>query len=95
MMMDINCSQAKQMITDGAQLIDVRSTNEYMQGALPGATSIPLEMIGAANDMLEKDKPVILYCVTGSRSGIAKMALQNLGFDNVHNLGSFRNFFAC
>jgi phage shock protein E len=45
--------------------------------------------------MLEKDKPVILYCVTGSRSGIAKMALQNLGFDNVHNLGSFRNFFAC
>ncbi|MBE9516871.1 MAG: rhodanese-like domain-containing protein [Proteobacteria bacterium] len=93
--MDINCSQAKQMISDGAQFIDVRSTNEFMQGALPGATSIPLEMINAADQMLEKDKPVILYCVSGQRSGMAKRVLQNMGFDSVHNLGSFRNFFAC
>lgn len=94
-MMDINCSTAKELINNGAQLIDVRSRDEYKQGCLPGATSIPLEMIHAAEDMLCKETPVILYCVSGRRSGMAKMALQNLGFDDVHNLGSFRNYFAC
>ncbi|MDH5633091.1 MAG: rhodanese-like domain-containing protein [Gammaproteobacteria bacterium] len=93
--MDINCSLAKQMIAEGAQLVDVRSTSEYMQGCLPGAQSIPLDVIQAAEKMLEKDKPVILYCVSGARSGMAKMALQNFGFGEVYNLGSFRNFFAC
>lgn len=94
-MMDINCSNAKDLIKKGAQLIDVRSRDEYSQGCLPGATSIPLEMIHAAENMLSKEKPVILYCVSGRRSGMAKMVLENLGFDEVHNLGSFRNYYAC
>ena len=92
---DITCTQAKEMIQSGAQLIDVRSSTEYQQGCLPGAINLPLEIFQGALDKIDKESPVILYCRTGRRSGQAKMFLQSLGFEAVHNLGSFQNFFGC
>jgi len=92
---DISCAEAKKLIQQGAQLIDVRSTLEYQQGCLPGAVNLPLEYFQAALDQLDRENPIILYCRSGMRSGQAKRFLQSLGFDAVHNLGSFQNFFQC
>ena len=95
MISDISCTKARELLNQGAQLVDVRSQMEFQRGALPGAVNVPLEVINGAHQHLDSDRPVILYCVTGRRSGHAKMLLQSMGYESVHNLGSFRNFHSC
>ena len=80
------------LLKEGAQLVDVRSNSEFAQGALPNAINLPLQVIMNAKNILDKDKAVILYCVTGARSSTAKRCLEQMGFENVNDLGSFRNY---
>lgn len=83
---------ACKLLADGAQLVDVRSSTEFSQGALPNAINLPLQAIMDAKNILNQDKVIILYCVTGTRSSTAKNHLVKMGFDNVNDLGSFRNY---
>lgn len=64
-------------------LVDVRQPSEYNQGHIPGAINIPLRELGDNLDRIPGDRPVILYCSTGYRTGIGVMALHLLGYDNV------------
>jgi phage shock protein E len=80
---------AKQLVAEGAALIDVRTPGEFARGALPGARNIPLSEIGArAAEIGPKDKPVVLYCASGARSGSARRMLTGLGFTRVEDLGA-------
>jgi len=91
----IDCPQARELVEKGAQLVDVRTPQEYAQGAIPGSKNIPLQTIQMAKDALDTSKPVIVYCVSGARSSQAQMFLENMGFDAVHNLGSIRKYLTC
>lgn len=91
----IDCPQAREMVAQGAQLVDVRTPQEFAQGAIPGSVNVPLQTIQGALSSLSKDKPVIVYCVSGNRSAQAQMFLENMGFGDVHNLGSIRKYLAC
>ncbi len=84
----ITCHDARALVERGAQLVDVREPQEYRQGALPGAINVPLPVIQRALHLLERDNPVLVYCATGRRSGIAKYLLETQGFSEVHNIGS-------
>lgn len=58
--------------TDGAVLIDVRSEEEYGQGHIPGSVNIPLNDIKRVlQEYPEKETPIFVHCLTGSRSGQA------------------------
>ena len=46
--MDISCSEAREMVMGGAQLLDVRSAAEFAEGAAPGAMNIPVGMLVTA-----------------------------------------------
>ncbi|WXU00476.1 MAG: Sulfurtransferase [Catillopecten margaritatus gill symbiont] len=83
---------ACKLLADGAQLVDVRSSSEFAQGALPNAVNLPLQSIMNAKNIIDVDKPVVLYCVSGARSSTAKNYLLQMGFDNVNDLGSFKNY---
>lgn len=83
---------ACKLLADGAQLIDVRSTAEFAQGALPNAVNLPLQSIMNAKNVLDENKAIVLYCVSGARSASAKSYLTQMGFDNVNDLGSFKNY---
>ncbi|CAB5503419.1 Phage shock protein E [uncultured Gammaproteobacteria bacterium] len=83
---------ACKLLADGAQLVDVRSSTEFSQGALPNAINLPLQSIMNAKNILNQDKAIVLYCVSGARSSTAKNYLVQMGFDNVNDLGSFRNY---
>ena len=83
---------ACKLLADGAQLVDVRSSSEFSQGALPNAINLPLQSIMNAKNILDQDKTIVLYCVTGARSSTAKNYLVQMGFDDVYDLGSFRNY---
>jgi len=83
----ISCSEARALIRQGAQLVDVRPPHEYHHSALPGSINIPLPAIQQALKQLDKNTPVLVYCGSGQRSGTAKRILEACGFVLVHNLG--------
>ncbi|MFT0622688.1 rhodanese-like domain-containing protein [Ectopseudomonas guguanensis] len=72
-------------------LIDVRSAQEFAAGALPGAIRIGHEEIAAqiASIAPDKDRPLVLYCRSGRRSGLAKQSLEELGYRQVINAGAY------
>jgi phage shock protein E len=90
-----NCSFLQQIIKEGGQLIDVRSPVEFSQGALEGAINMPINSFQYLKDSIDSSKPVVLYCRTGARSGMVKNYLEQLGFDQVHNIGGIRQFQGC
>jgi phage shock protein E len=93
---NIPCEDAHRMLREqNAQLVDVRTPMEYAQGALPEAVNVPLQAIQMAEEKLDKTRPVILYCMSGTRTRMAKMYLESMGFDQVHDLGSWQNYFTC
>ncbi len=78
----------REKIKAGARIIDVRTSSEFRDGAYPGAISIPLSMLPLRLGELEpKDKPVVLYCESGARSGSAARLLKQAGFTDVINAG--------
>ena len=72
-------------------LIDVRTAEEYAEGALPGSIRIGPEDLRAriAAVAPDKDQPVVLYCRTGRRSSAAQDLLQQLGYRQVINGGGY------
>lgn len=83
---------ACKLLKSGAQLVDVRSSAEFAQGALPNALNLPLQSIMAADNFISREKPIVLYCVTGARSSTAKNYLLQMGYKDVYDLGSYRNY---
>jgi len=77
--------------TQPAVIIDVRTPQEFASGHIAGAINIPHERISesvAGLKGITKTSPVLLYCRSGKRSGIAKSALERQGFTHVINGGS-------
>lgn len=80
----------KQLLKDpGALLVDVRSDWEYEGGHLPNAINIPLEDVAFRLQEFKQAKgPIVLYCRSGNRSGMAVRFLQQSGVQNVYNGGA-------
>lgn len=79
---------AQKKIKPGARIVDVRTPAEYATGHYPGATNIPLaEIPNRLADFGPRDKPIVLYCRSGNRSGQAQRLLQHAGFTDVTNAG--------
>lgn len=64
-------------------VIDVREESEYTAGHIPGAVNLPIRTLAANLDKIPVDTPVVVYCASGHRAGMALSALQMLGYDNV------------
>jgi rhodanese-related sulfurtransferase len=80
---EVSRAEAREMVDAGAQLIDVRADHEWEAGRLPGAIHIALpELAGRAGE-IDKDRPVVIYCRTGSRAQMATLALAEAGYDVV------------
>jgi rhodanese-related sulfurtransferase len=70
-------------------LVDVRNAWEFEEGHAIGAINIPLDEIPARlNEFKKMDSPVLLYCRSGNRSGMANLILKQNGFENSYNAGS-------
>jgi len=84
----ITGEQARQLVSEGALLVDVRSTGEFSGGHISGAINIPVHQL--ANRMAElepKTQTIVVYCQSGARSSRAQKKLSGQGFQAVHNLG--------
>ena len=79
-------------INTGAAIIDVRSPDEFADGAYPGAKNIPVNaLVNRLNDVGAKDKPVVVYCASGGRSAVAQQILKVNGFADVTNAGGLED----
>jgi rhodanese-related sulfurtransferase len=77
----VNAEEARKLVADGAQLVDVRTDHEWDAGRIAGATHLPLAELAERAGELDKDRPVVLYCRGGTRSTMATDALAEAGFD--------------
>jgi rhodanese-related sulfurtransferase len=79
---------AVRLMNQGAVLLDVRSREEFEGGHVIDARNVPQEEIAAAGESLKKfrDKPVVVCCESGMRSGAAARVLKAQGFTKVVNL---------
>jgi len=73
---------------NGAAIVDVRQPSEYSSGHIKGAVNFPLDSISKITKKIDKDTDVIVYCLSGSRSGSAARQLKSMGYKKVHDLGS-------
>jgi phage shock protein E len=85
-------ARARELVQRGALLLDVRTPEEFRSGHLRGAVNVPYQEVGQRIVSLAPDKssPVLVYCLSGGRSGIAKSNLRRLGYAEAHNLGSLK-----
>lgn len=85
----VNPGQATLLINrEDAHVIDVREADEFAAGHLPDAKNVPLSKLADRLDELAawKDKPLIVCCATGMRSGKACGQLKKAGFARLHEL---------
>jgi len=81
----------QEIIDEGAFLVDVRSSGEFAQGHVDGSVNIPLDTVQSHLAQFKDKKNIIVFCRSGNRSGQAKVILQQNGFSNVVNGGSWED----
>ncbi len=79
----------KELVKNGAQIIDVRTPAEFKNGHLKNSKNIPLQNLTQELGKIDKNKPVITCCASGMRSASAKNILKNNGFTEVYNGGGW------
>jgi len=84
--------ELRQMLANGALLLDVRTKGEFAGGHAKGAKNIPLDVLRANLSKLDKSKPIIAVCASGMRSGSAVSLLKQNGFTEVYNGGSWTKY---
>ncbi|MGF1911779.1 rhodanese-like domain-containing protein [Vibrio kasasachensis] len=76
-----------QKIEQGAMIVDVRTPQEFTSGHLKNAVNFPLSELDRHFLKVDKSQPIVVYCRSGNRSGIAYDYLVEQGFTQVHNGG--------
>jgi rhodanese-related sulfurtransferase len=79
------------LLAQGGQIVDVRTVEEFASANKNGSINIPLDALNKRINELDKTKPIIVCCASGSRSAIAKRTFLSNGFDNVHNVGTWKS----
>lgn len=79
------------LIKEGAFLVDVRTEDEFSEGHVDGSTNIPLDQLASQLEKFKGKDQIIVFCRSGNRSGQAKMILEQNGFKNVINGGTWQD----
>lgn len=71
-----------------ALILDVRTPAEYSVSHVPGAMNIPHDELAARLSELdsELDRPIVVYCKSGRRAGMATSVLISAGYTGIHHL---------
>ncbi|MGN7478367.1 rhodanese-like domain-containing protein [Solibacillus silvestris] len=88
-MKEISAKEVQQRIENGEKLnlIDVREVDEVQAGHISGIVHIPLGLIKFHIHELDNNKPYIIVCRSGARSGQATQYLESQGYDAANMTG--------
>ena len=83
---DLSPARVAELMRDGAQLVDVREPYEREAGRIPDDSAhIELDRLTEHAESIDRERTVVFYCRTGSRSAMAAQAFSAAGYD-AHNL---------
>jgi phage shock protein E len=77
------------IIKEGAFLVDVRTPGEFSEGHVKGSVNIPLDTIPNQMAQFKSKQNIVVFCRSGGRSSQAKSFLEQNGFTNVINGGTW------
>lgn len=86
---NVDAVKFKELIESGEGIIlDVRTPGEVARGHIKGTTAINIgeQSFTTKVNMMQKDKPIYVYCLTGSRSVYAAQYMAKVGFNKIYNL---------
>lgn len=87
---EITADEVRQWQATGKNfvLLDVREKDDYQNGAIAGAVSLPRGILELEIDetVPNQDTVIVTYCGGGSRSALAADTLQTMGYENVYSL---------
>jgi rhodanese-related sulfurtransferase len=85
---DLAPARVAELLGDGdTQLVDVREPYEHDAGRIAGATHIELDNLPSEAQSLDRDRPLVFYCRSGSRSAMAADAFRVAGYDAYNMAG--------
>ena len=79
------------LVNDGAFLVDVRTPGEFAEGNVKGSVNIPLDQVQNQLAKFNTKENIVVFCRSGNRSGQAKSILEQNGFKNVTNGGTWQD----
>jgi rhodanese-related sulfurtransferase len=77
----VSVAEAKELISSGATLIDVRTAAEWRSGRAPQAKHVPLDRLQTSTAGIQKTRPVVAMCASGVRSASAARLLAAEGYE--------------
>jgi rhodanese-related sulfurtransferase len=83
-LVNVDVDRARELVTQGALLLDVREDSEFELGHAPGALHVPLAEIPDRLEDVAKDRRIVCVCRSGVRSARAGHFLLEQGFDAVN-----------
>ena len=82
---ELGPDQVRDLVEQGAQVVDVREDREWEAGRMPGSLHVELNELTARAGELDRDRPVVFVCRTGNRSAMAADAFREAGWE-AHNM---------
>ncbi len=86
---EVDPSVVREQISNGAVIVDVRETEEFGAGHIPGAKHVPRGYLESRIEAAVPDRSqhVVLYCASGNRSAYAaRTMLEDLGYEHVESM---------
>jgi rhodanese-related sulfurtransferase len=88
----IDGTKARQIISEGGVLVDVRTASEWNAGHAPTAMHIPLDQLDRKMSQLPTGVPIVTVCKSGARSAAAARSLAAHGFEVSSVRGGMRSW---
>lgn len=85
---------AEEKVRQGGVLLDVRSAREFSGGTLPGAIHVSFDQVEQRVPSIvpDFDTPIVTFCRSSVRAEEARLRLKKMGYKDVENLGSYKNW---
>lgn len=83
---EVSVQQARELVNEGAFLLDVRTPLEWEEAHIAGATLIPLDQLETHLSELPRDRKIVVMCRSGNRSATARDLLKQAGFEQVTSM---------
>jgi rhodanese-related sulfurtransferase len=85
---DLTPSRVAELLRDGeTQLVDVRRHDEHAAGRIDGDVHIELDRLPAEAGALDRERPIVFYCRSGTRSAMATDAFRASGYEAYNMAG--------
>src|ERR1700678_1463198 len=86
---EVDPSAVHELLGNGVAIVDVRETEEFATGHLPGARHVPRGYLESRIEgvVRDRDAHIVVYCASGNRSAYAARTLrEDLGYENVESM---------